>query len=127
MYKIILSCLLGFSRILFCCEKQQDLNKAFIAAVCAGNTEEAQKLLLKGASSDTCDEEGVPAIFFAMSDVSDSAMFAFLLQTGASPNVRNKFGVTPLLQATAWNQLKYMAALLAAGADPDMIKIQEKI
>jgi uncharacterized protein len=73
-------------------------------------------LLLRGAQQNHSDADGASPLLWAVNDVLKTRM---LLQAGANVNVTSKFGMTPILVASAWpNNAAVVRLLLAHGADP---------
>jgi ankyrin repeat protein len=73
-------------------------------------------LLLRGAQPNHSDADGASPLLWAVNDVLKTRM---LLQAGANVNVTSKFGMTPILVASAWpNNAAVVRLLLAHGADP---------
>ena len=86
------------------------------------------RLLLKaGASANTRDGKGVPALSVAILEQADDDMgivvplVRALLAAGANPDQPDRRGDTPLLHVLAleWEEPELAGALLKAGADPD--------
>lgn len=65
---------------------------------------------------DVQDEFGTSALAYAAQSGATNSI-ARLLQQGAHTNARNRYGVTPLMQAVGGKQLAAAEQLLAAGAD----------
>ncbi|KAI1865024.1 uncharacterized protein JN550_008570 [Neoarthrinium moseri] len=81
------------------------------------------KLLERGANYEAAWEDNKIALTQAMKK-SYVEVAKELLKLGANPNVRNKYGTTPLAQAVVWpdenQRLGLVEALLKAGADIHM-------
>ena len=86
------------------------------------------RLLLKaGASANTRDGKGVPALSVAILEQADDdsghvvPLVRALLAAGANPDQPDRRGDTPLLHVLAleWEEPELAGALLKAGADPD--------
>ena len=88
-----------------------------IAAVSAGNREQADAALADGASALARDEVGATALMHAASR-GDASMVRRLLAAGAEVNAADGWRQTPLMFATTLNHVPVVRLLLQAGADP---------
>jgi ankyrin repeat protein len=104
------------------------------------NTETVKLLLEKGADLNAKDRDGVTPLLAAVgfkqsfqftegtmritriiSRPGNPAAVQILLGKGANPSAKEKFGLTPLLVASIWNDMESIPALLEKGA-----KVNEK-
>lgn len=94
-----------------------DLNQALVNSAKSGNTNVVQKLLDQGANPNSFDSSRFSALHWAV-EKSKSDMVKLLLAKGATVDVRDQYGCTPLHRA-AGNQwlFEMMPFLIDAGAD----------
>lgn len=79
------------------------------------------ELLHAGASPDGGEQTPsiTPPLAYAL-EQEDTYLLRCLLKAGASVNVRDADGDTPLMQAAAWGKTEALSMLLAAGADASL-------
>lgn len=73
-------------------------------------------LLLKGMDPNTRNEQGFPAVTYAMIQNSPKSVALLLRAPGFDPNALDGRGETPLMVASALDKPQWVAALLAKGA-----------
>lgn len=84
-----------------------------------GDFESLQRLLDSGTDINARDASGKTALHRAIGSAQDEVIF-FLLMTGASPNVKDNKGATPLMWCMGWQGWtfdRYLDMLVLAGAD----------
>jgi ankyrin repeat protein len=85
----------------------------------AGDLAAVHAALQAHQSADDADREGTSAVHWAvLADRSD--LVELLLRAGANPNVKNRYGVTPLSVACENGNATIVEALLKAGGDPNV-------
>ena len=95
----------------------------WIAAV-AGDTAAITTALRAGANVDSLDPQGNRRALNYAAIGNHVAAVRVLLAAGASVNLPNRTGFTPLHHAAEYGSVDALAALLAAGADPSIRSIQ---
>lgn len=88
---------------------------AFITAIKRNDLPTTKLFLDAGMSPDVLDDEGVLAIYWAISKNND-AIFDELLRRGANVNAAEKDGDTPLMFAASYGRMRFAQTLLAKGA-----------
>jgi ankyrin repeat protein len=94
-----------------------------ILAATFGETDAVSTLLENGASVNATDKDGDTALIAAACDCAVIDMpdtyesMKLLLQKHADPNVRNKAGMTALMDAVTWSRTDNMKLLLDYGAN----------
>ncbi len=88
----------------------------FFWAVEKGNTTQAAEWLKKGASIDAPNAEGYTPLMVA-AQTSNLQMAQFLVETGANPNIRNRYGETAVMLASYHGQTDMVRLLHLKGAD----------
>lgn len=78
--------------------------------------EEVRRLLLKGASPDSCNEDGLTALHQCCID-NNEAMLSLLLEFGANVNAEDSEKWTPLHAAATCGHLRLVKILIAHGAN----------
>lgn len=104
---------------------QDELNRELFDAATTGTAQLVQKYLALGAEPNYQDAKtGLTCLHSAVRSNGSEAVVS-LLEYGADPNARNSEGETPLLRATRgkYPNQDVLRHLLAAGADPDMQRI----
>ena len=100
---------------------------AFSHAVRDGDVLAVRLFLDSGMSPDTKDEMGLPALLFTAKyciyddPAAREQILLALLAHGATVDVKDEYGYTPLLQAVPFCSATIVRALLEAGADPNVI------
>lgn len=94
------------------------------AAVVADAPDVARFLLAKGAVVNAVDNEGESALFWifvgdSTEDIDVMVMAEVLLEHGATVDLKNENGTTPLMKAASANLVDTMRALVVYGADPN--------
>lgn len=96
--------------------------RAAVPIVCiaarAGNVEAVRMLLDRVADADAPDACGRNALFYAVFSRRSVEIAGLLLEKGADPNRRCKYGCVPLAEAALRNKLELCRLLVEAGADP---------
>lgn len=75
-----------------------------------------RNLLLKGMDPNTVNEQGFPAIIFAMMKDSPKAVQVLISSNKLNPDLPDIRGETPLMVASFLNKPEWVSALLAKGA-----------
>ena len=88
----------------------------FFLAIKFNDEPRLRALLLKGMDPNTVNEEGFPAITFAMMQDSPNAVRALLSSGKLDPNQPDRRGETPLMVASSLNKPQWVATLLVKGA-----------
>jgi ankyrin repeat protein len=92
---------------------------ALVDIVKGGDLAAARAALQAHQSADDTDREGTSALHWAvLAERTD--LVELLLGGGANPNVKNRYGVTPLSVACENGNAAIVAALLKAGSDPNL-------
>ncbi len=89
-----------------------------IAAVRAGNVDQARALLAQGADPNAPAADGSTALQWA-AHREDLTAAELLVRAGARAAVANRFGATALLEAATTGNAAMLRVLLDAGADPN--------
>jgi ankyrin repeat protein len=108
--------------------RSQDGRLPLVSAASNGSAKLLQALLKSGANINLSDGDGQTALYWACSlPLGSKANLAgalglvnLLLDHRADPNIQDKYGVTPLMQATLFSGSDIMRALLQGGADPNL-------
>ena len=99
-------------------KRRLDGSTALLIAAAQTSPELIDLLLDAGARADVFDHKGVGVLRMAMS-TTNLAAFTHFLERGVDPNLVPE-GKWPVISGVAWNgQGDFLAALLAAGADPN--------
>lgn len=88
----------------------------FFVAIKFDDEYRLRALLLRGMDPNTVNENGFPAITFAMMQDSPNAVRALLLANKLDPNQPDRRGETPLMVASTLNKPEWVQALLTKGA-----------
>lgn len=88
----------------------------FFAAIKFDDEYRLRNLLLKGMDPNTLNEQGFPALTFAMMQESSNAVRLLLSASNLDPNLPDRRGETPLMVACTLDKPAWVAALLAKGA-----------
>jgi ankyrin repeat protein len=93
-------------------------------AVAGGDREQAMLLLESGAEPvDASLVDGSTALLYAAYQ-GDLELTKTLLNSGADPNINNRYGAFPLSEAAQLNAYEVVASLLEAGADPNKTNLE---
>ncbi|MFC2594629.1 MAG: ankyrin repeat domain-containing protein, partial [Fretibacterium sp.] len=90
----------------------------FFAAASGASADLIRLLAASGASIDETASQGTTPLMAALESPKGAAALKPLLELGTDPNLRNMATVTPLMMATANDDLESVALLLSFGADP---------
>jgi len=88
----------------------------FFLAIRFDDENRLRALLLRGMDPNTVNEQGFPALVFAMMQDSPNAVRALLLSSKLDPDQPDQRGETPLMVACSLDKPDWVAALLAKGA-----------
>lgn len=91
-------------------------------AALSGDVSEVERLLAEGTDPSLADRSGHTPLHFAAQEQRASCV-PILVAAGASVDVRDRWGNTPLFRAVfdSRGNGDTVSALLAAGADPDIL------
>jgi uncharacterized protein len=78
-------------------------------------------VLRSSADANTAAADGTTALHWAVQR-GDLGMVALLLERGAKPDARNRYGATPLRAASVQGDVAIVDALLKSGADPNAVR-----
>ena len=83
----------------------------------------ARVLLDAGANANAKDVAGFTPFHLSCDKDNDTALkiAAMLPAYGGNPNLKNRFGAVPLIDATQGRQLRAVTVLVEAGADPSIV------
>ncbi|KAK9887181.1 hypothetical protein WA026_020634 [Henosepilachna vigintioctopunctata] len=87
-----------------------------LEAAARNDIEEVRRLLLKGVSPDSCNEDGLTALHQCCID-NNEAMLSLLLEFGANVNAEDSEKWTPLHAAATCGYLKLVKVLINNGAN----------
>ena len=90
----------------------------FFAAASGASADLIRLLAASGASIDETASQGTTPLMAALESPKGAAALKPLLELGTDPNLRNMATVTPLMMATANDDLESVTLLLSFGADP---------
>ena len=87
----------------------------FLGSVSSGSVEDVRSLITAGASPDTKDKAGTPALVFAVK-ANDERMVRLLLESGVNVNATDSNGMTSLMHASLFASRPIVAKLIDHGA-----------
>ena len=97
---------------------QKNIPLDWFSAASQQDTVYLKKLLAKGTPVDTVDEYGNTALYRCIYGTKYNPVVEFLLNNGADPNQKNKYGSPILHKAVRWeNNLFNVKSLVKAGAN----------
>jgi ankyrin repeat protein len=99
---------------------KESLAKHVISALERDDMKSLQALMLIGADPNGLREDGSP-LLIGLAERNRSEAIAFLIEAGADPNVKGNQGqgMTPLIWATHYKNIRVMETLIKAGARLD--------
>jgi ankyrin repeat protein len=103
----------------FCAHASQQDSEMLVAAIEKGELQWVQERVAK-ENIDAILSNAMTALHVATYH-GQLAGAQYLLDTGADPNIANRYGVTPLMLARANGDNTFVSLLLKAGADPNKI------
>ncbi len=101
----------------FCSHAAQPASEMLVAAIEKGDLQWVQERIAK-ENIDAILSNAMAALHVAAHH-DQLAVAQYLLDTGADPNIANRYGVTPLMLASANGDNSFVSLLLKAGADPN--------
>ena len=101
----------------FCAHAAQQDSEMLVAAIEKGELQWVQVRVAK-ENIDAVLSNAMTALHVATYH-GQLAVAQYLLDTGADPNIANRYGVTPLMLASANGDNTFVSLLLKAGADPN--------
>ena len=87
--------------------------RVLFGALDAGDEASLERAVRRGANPDARDSSGTPLLF----QIDDPSKVRSLIRVGATVDIRDQLGETPLIRAARLGHLDVVKALLAAGAD----------
>lgn len=87
-----------------------------IDSIRAGELDQAQLLLERGADANAAEANGTTALHWAVNR-GDHELVAALIKAGADVNAQNAYGASAMSEAALLGDVKLLALLLEAGAD----------
>jgi hypothetical protein len=116
--------MMRFTPLMFCISGANYPNPAGSKAAVSQHVALARMLLENGALPNARDIAGFTAFHLATNATAANetvlAIAAMLPQYGGDPNVRNRFGQVPLIEAVMSTRLDCIRVLVEAGADPSI-------
>ncbi len=97
-------------------------SRPLVAAIEKGDLQFVQERVAKG-NIDAILSNAMAALHVAAYH-DQLAVAQYLLDTGADPNIANRYGVTPLMLASANGDDAFVSLLLKAGADPNKTSLE---
>ncbi|KAK8102157.1 hypothetical protein PG984_015303 [Apiospora sp. TS-2023a] len=90
------------------------------SAVVAGFDDDDDILFARHSRGDHRLSGALDADWHKVASSGDMETAEALIKSGADPNTRDRFGVTPLMMAARWSNMSMVKRLLACGADVNM-------
>ena len=108
---------LGLCMTAFCAHASQSDSEMLVAAIEKGDLQSVQERVAK-KNVDAILSNAMTALHIATYH-DQLGVAQYLLDTGADPDIANRYGVTPLMLAGANGDNAFVSLLLKAGADPN--------